>query len=329
MSISRLCPLVPRADSRHVPLMLAFLGACLLLAVTACGDSTAPDPDPLEFSAWSAPVNLGTVNSPQSDNHPGLSADGLSLYFHSNRPGGQGGEDLYVVRRTSANQPWGAPVNLAGFNTSANDRVPFLSRDGRQLFFGSNRTGGPGGNDLYVSTRSNANDDAGWTAPVPLGTAVNSTADDDGALLLEDPSTGRSTLYFTSIRAGGLGDWDVYASVRNPDGSFAPAVLVPELSSAGRDTRAAIRADGLEFFLTSNRTGSQDLDIWVFTRSSASAAWSAGERLPAPINSELADGAPALSRDARTLVFYSNRSGGLGQNDLYAVTRTKLSGRDP
>src|SRR5262245_57362956 len=78
------------------------------------------------FSDWSSPVNLGpTINSDANDQHPAISADGLSLYITSDRPGGSGDFDLYVAHRTSVDDPWGAPQNLgAVINSQAADSVP-------------------------------------------------------------------------------------------------------------------------------------------------------------------------------------------------------------
>ena len=64
-----------------------------------------------EDSPWGAPVNLGpTVNSAAWDLSPRISADGLTLYFHSARPGGFGNEDIWVATRTSKTDPWGTPI---------------------------------------------------------------------------------------------------------------------------------------------------------------------------------------------------------------------------
>jgi WD40-like Beta Propeller Repeat len=135
-----------------------------------------------------------------------------------------------------------------------------------------------------------------------------------------------TTLYFTSLnRPGNIGDWDIYTSVLQADGTFGIGQLVTEMSSVGRDTRTSISRNGLEMFITSNRTGGLGgLDVWVSTRNSTSDSWSAALNLGAPMNSTDNDGAPALSFDGTTLYFYSLRTGGYGGNDLYIATRSKL-----
>jgi WD40-like Beta Propeller Repeat len=306
-----------------------------LLALEQLEDRSMPS----QFGAWDIPVDLGPViNTEYSDQHPAISKDGLSLYITTNRPGGSGGDDIWVSQRASVGDPWGAPVNVGPMvNTVANDRVPTFSRDGHWMFFGSTRTGGLGGLDIWASYREDVHDDFAWQPAVNLGAGVNSPSNDDGPTFFQDEATGVVTLYFTSLnRPGNIGDWDIYASTQQPDGSFGPAVIVPELSSTGRDTRTAIRHDGREIFITSNRAGGQGgLDIWVSSRNSTADPWGTPVNLGSVVNSAADEGAPALSSDGQTLFFYSNRSGsvidpvtGRPSNDLYMTTRSKHDNGD-
>lgn len=70
-----------------------------------------------QFSAWSEPVNLGLVNSAFNDLHPAISANGLSLYFSSDRLGGPGGVDIWVSQRASLTDAWGPPQVLVQTST--------------------------------------------------------------------------------------------------------------------------------------------------------------------------------------------------------------------
>ena len=112
-------------------------------------------------------------------------------------------------------ESFGAPVLVPGLNTAANDLRPNLRRDGLEIFFDSNRSGGIGGIDLWTATRASTSDP--WSAPVNLGADVNSTANDLRASLSWDGKT----LYFGSTRAGGEGSQDIYlttrAKVTSPD----------------------------------------------------------------------------------------------------------------
>ena len=155
------------------------------------------------FGPWSTPVNLGpVVNTPFDDNHPAISKNGLSLYITSNRPGGVNGKNLtgfieiWVSQRASLEGDWGTPVNLDAFNSvpvvnsvKSGTAVPSFSADGHLLFFNSDRPGGLGGNDLWVSRRSNKYDDFGWQEPVNLG-SVNSPQNDNAVTYFEDEETG-------------------------------------------------------------------------------------------------------------------------------------------
>lgn len=273
------------------------------------------------FSDWSVPVNLGPViNSPFTDFTPELSRDGLSLYFSSNRPGGFGLTDLYVARRAGPHQPWGQPVNLGGvINTPATEAAPHLSRDGHQLYFATRRPGGLGAADIWVSWRSDPNDDFAWEAPVNLGPGVNSSGF-EGGMTLRLPE-----LYVASDRADPGPDHPlaIYLSVLGPNGAFGPAVLVTELSSTGNDLRPTIRFDGRELFLSSARDGSTagSQDIWVATRSAFGVPWTTPVNLGPPVNTEYNEVQPSLSADGRILLFASDRPGGSGGADLYMATR--------
>ena len=280
------------------------------------------------FSDWSAPVNLGpVVNSASTDIEVSISKDGLSLYLASNRPGGFGGFDIWVSRRAGENDPWGTPQNLGpGINTGFNDQAPALTSDGHSLYFFSNRPGGFGGNDIYVSRRSHKRDDFGWEPPVNLGSGVNSAFNDQLPAYFKDGETETVTLFFNSNRPGGPGGTDIYASTLQSDGTFDPAMLVPELNSPLRDAGMAIRRDGLEIVLGSDRPGTLGLfDLWVATRPSTSDPWSAPVNLGAVVNTADDEGRSGLSFDGTTLYIISGRPGGFGNQDLWVSTCGRLS----
>lgn len=298
-----------------------ILGVLTLVALTSSAHAQ-------KFSDWSAPINLGeNINSPATDGCPFISKDRLSLYFASNRPGTTGQLDLYVSERASKNDPWGAPHNLGiTINGTANEFCPMLTTNQRMLFFVSNRPGGCGGDDLYVSIRRNKRDNFAWESPVNLGCQVNSPQNDFTPSIFEDES-GDAILYFSSNRPGGPGGTDIYASALLDEETltFDTPIMVPGLNTEFNDQRPNVRRDGLEIFFDSDRHGSVgSFDLWTATRESTSDNWSTPTNLGFVVNSAAVEGRPSLSFDATTLYFMSSRLGGSGGVDLYVTTRAKL-----
>jgi hypothetical protein len=314
-----------RTRSTARPLLaLTVLGGSVL----ALGMTQGPSAHDQKYSDWSAPINLGPdINSAFSDQGPAISQNGLSLYFASNRPGGLGGFDMYVSQRASVDDVWGPPVNLGpALNTTFDEGNPAFSRHGHFLFFQSKRPGGLGGVDIWVSQREHSHDDFDWEPALNLGPGVNSAADDNGPTCFGNREGSARQLYFGSSRPGGLGGADIYSSDQLSDGSFGPAVLVTELSSAMNEGRPSIRRDALEIFLQSNRLGSigGSTDLWVSRRRSTLDVWSTPVTLGDAINTAFAEQNPYLSSDGTTLYFASDRPGGSGGLDLYMSKRARL-----
>jgi hypothetical protein len=283
--------------------------------------------DGQRFGPWSEPVNLGpTINGPFFDAGPAISKDGLSLYFTSDRPGGMGGNDVWVSHRVSRKDPWGEPVNLGPpVNTAFDESAPAFSRDGHLIFFISNRPGGFGGGaDIWIARRAHTRDDFAWEEPINAGSGVNSSFVDAAPGYFENEEEGTPLLYFGSNRPGGPGLFDIYVSAQAEDGSWGQAVLVPELSSPLIDQHPSVRFDGLELFLLRFSNPPVDSDLWVSTRRTTLDHWSEPVNLGAPVNSSFYDIQPYLSPDGKTLFFASNRPGGFGDFDLYMTARSRL-----
>ena len=281
------------------------------------------------YSDWSQPINLGpSVNSAAEDFAPHVSKNGLSLYFASTRPGGLGGEDLWVAKRASTRDSWNAPVNLGIIiNTEANERSPALSRDGHLLFFATTRGGGSGGFDIWVAWRHDTRDDFGWQTPVNLGTQFNTAATDAGPGYFENDDGGLPLLFLASNRLGGAGGLDIYVSELTANGSFAPPILVNELSGPSNDLTPAVGHDGLEIIIASNRQGTIGAqDLWVSTRNAVGDPWLAPVNVGPVLNSTFNDNFPSVSSDRETLFFSSDRPGGSGGADIYIATRPRRTG---
>jgi hypothetical protein len=282
------------------------------------------------FGDWSLPVNVGPpINTIYNDNYAVFSRDELTMYFTSDRPDQSlGGDDLWFATRESVDSPWREPQNMgAVINTPYTDSLPFLSSNEHVLYFYSNRPAGScGSGDIWMTRRRNKH--SAWEEPSNLGCVLNTPADEIAPAFFEDPETEQAWLFYGSIRPGGIGDYDVYASPLGEHGLWDPGILVREFSSPGRDTRIFIRKDGLEAFITSNRAGGQgqaNLDIWVSTRETLSDAWSVPVDLGSPVDSPSNEGSPWLSKHGTTLYFFSDRLGGSGKRDIWYTTRVKLN----
>jgi len=272
------------------------------------------------------PVNLGaTINSTATEQGPSISADGLSLYFSDHspgvRPGGHGGADLWVATRPKKDDPWCIPVNLGPVvNSTAEDEFPDLSADGLSLYFCSNRAGGSGHYDLWVTNRATTDDP--WQEPVNLGSTVNSTYGEAGPRILTD---GLSLLFhdFLSPRPGGYGGWDSYVTTRATasDPWSAPVNLGPVVNGPDFDAGPNISANGLIMFLHSSKPGGPGgmSDLWMTRRETRDADWETPINLGPVVNAGNFDATPDLSSDGSTLYFCSERPGGFGSVDLWQV----------
>jgi outer membrane protein OmpA-like peptidoglycan-associated protein len=157
----------------------------------------------LEAGRWSTPRNAGSpVNSRYSEKHPSISADGRTLYFTSNRPGGSGSYDIWMSQK--GGEGWSDPVNLGdSVNTPGLEQSPFIHPDQQSLYFSSAGWPGMGQGDLFL-TRWNRI--LGWTTPENLGYPIN-THDDDIGLSLNARG---DRAYFASNRGEGT-DTDIYS----------------------------------------------------------------------------------------------------------------------
>lgn len=154
---------------------------------------------------WKTPESIGKpINSTYWEGGACISPDGKTLYFISERKGGYGRADIWMVKRINKTE-WGKPVNLGPEINSEFDEVgAFLAPDGKTLFFSSNGKGSMGSYDVFKTTFEGGK----WTKPVNLGFPIN-TVYKDGPLVI---SADAQTAYFASERKGGLGESDIYSA---------------------------------------------------------------------------------------------------------------------
>lgn len=202
---------------------------------------------------------VAAVNTGDDERGPAISADGLSLFFHSSRNIGVGTSyDLFVSRRPSTAANFGAPVALGPeINTVAIETAPVPSVDGQALYF--NRTANNSSSTyLWRATLG----PTGFGSPVMVdeldtGDAMNATLSADGL-----------TIYFTSNRAGGVGSGDIWVATRaNTSKPFGQITDVGAINSISAELTGWISPDGCRLYFWSNRSGgSGDYDLWQATR---------------------------------------------------------------
>ena len=269
---------------------------------------------------FGTPTNLGsTVNSEAYEDCPEISADGLELYFHSTRLGGQGEGDIWISTRTSKDEPWGEPVNLgSSVNSSSLEFDACISADGLSLYVNSMRPGGEGEDDLWVATRP-TNEDP-WGEAVNLGSTVNSPNWEYGPSISADGLS----LYFVSNRPDGYGETDIWVTTRatTQDDWAEPVNLGPAINNATYVQGPSISADGLVLFFESIRLGSGvgSCDLWMSRRATTNDPWGEPVNLGSPVNTQGGEKNPCLASDGRTLYFQHWPDANAGPWDLWQVS---------
>ena len=217
---------------------------------------------------WDPPTNLGpTVNSSYADVNPSISADGLSLYFASDRAEGYGSWDLWMTTRETTSEPWGEPVNLGRpVNGPTGEVFPSISGDSLELYFAEwevGRSGGYGSSDLWVTKRPTKDDP--WGTPENLGPTVNSHRFDGNPFIVPDGLT----LYFGSTRPEeGYGGLDIWMTRRDTTDSLwtKPVNLGPTVNSLDGEAIPSLSANGSTLYFCSDRPGgSGGMDLWQVT----------------------------------------------------------------
>jgi len=219
----------------------------------------------MAVGAFRPPVPEPGINTGANEYSPTLSADQLAMWFSSDRAGGAGLQDIWMTTRRDLASPWSAPVHEANLSSPANESYLAVRGDRGEMFLSSDRAGGLGMMDLWVSTRFAGR----WTAPVPLA-SLNSVAAD------EDPTiTGDGLeLFFASNRAGSLGGAIWHATRASLGAPWNAPVRVVELDSAQMDHSPTVSDDGLTLFFSSTRPGAPgSSDFYVATRASHAAAF--------------------------------------------------------
>jgi TolB protein len=218
--------------------------------------ATRPD----RSATFSTPVALTDLNTSDDDGTPFVSADGLRLYFFSNRGGGPGARDLYVARRSDVTEEFTGAELLANVNTSANDHLPRLSSDELTLRFTSSRAGGAGAADLWTASRASI--DASFGAAAPFD-AVNGATGDESGCVTQDGLV----LVFDSTRDG-PGNSEIFITTRTSvDEAFPSPAHLTAVNSAANEYNVFLTLDERELFFSSNRAAGSTHHLFRSLRS--------------------------------------------------------------
>lgn len=210
-------------------------------------------------NGWSVAKNLGyPINTSDNEGAQTLSGDGRLMVFTAcNRNDGLGRCDLYwSIRR---GDKWSIPQNMGKpINTAYRETQPSITPDGRTLYFASDRPGGKGNHDIWVSYKDSADH---WTVPENLGDSINSTGTEMSPFIHPD----NQSLYFSSDGLIGLGGYDIFVSRRKKDGKWGKAVNLGYPINTNRDEIGLIvNARGDIAYFASNIDKNKGKDIFSF-----------------------------------------------------------------
>jgi hypothetical protein len=154
---------------------------------------------------WSEPVKMSeNINSDEYEPSIFISEDDNYLLLVSNRKDGMGGRDLYYSEKKSSNE-WSIPINIGSdLNTALDEDAPFLTKDGKTLYFSSKGHNSMGGYDIFKSEKD---ENGKWSKPINLGKPFNSPADD----IYYSESDDRKEFFLSSNRKNGLGGMDIWS----------------------------------------------------------------------------------------------------------------------
>jgi outer membrane protein OmpA-like peptidoglycan-associated protein len=209
-------------------------------------------------SGWEPRKNAGVpLNTPDNEGAQSLTADGRTLWFTAcNRRSGQGMCDLYYS--TWEGDKWSSPKNAGSpINSRYSEKHPSVSADGRRLYFTSNRPGGKGSYDIWMSERTEDT----WSDPVNLGDSVNTPGLEQSPFIHPD----QQSLYFSSTGWPGMGQGDLFLTrLIRETGWTAPENLGYPINTHDDDIGLSLNARGNRAYFASNRGEGMDTDIYSF-----------------------------------------------------------------
>ncbi|HVV49945.1 MAG TPA: hypothetical protein VHO06_09815 [Polyangia bacterium] len=195
---------------------------------------------------WGPSTLVAALSSPQNDQGPEISVDGLTMYLASDRGGD--GLRLYVSQRRTRDTMWGTPMPVGNLGSSTLDEAPGLDRSELNLAFASQR-GTDTAAHLFGASRPDTS--AAWQDVAELSALDSAWEDTDPALFSEG-----SGLVFASRRLTQGGTADLFAAARPDESSpFASLAAIAELNTASNETGPWMSQDGTVILFASDRSG--------------------------------------------------------------------------
>ena len=209
---------------------------------------------------WSKAIEVeGSLNTDDNEGAMGISSDGRVLFFTAcQRPEGQGGCDLFISIKKDGqwSKAFPLPDNV---NTQHRDSQPSISFDGRTLYFSSNRPGGFGGKDIWMTQFVGV---GVWTDPINLGERINTKGDESTPFIHWD----NAHLYFASTGHLGIGGSDLFVADRKGEGWSEPVHLGRPLNTQGEESGLIVSPDGKTGFFSTDggEEGKGMIDLYQF-----------------------------------------------------------------
>lgn len=207
---------------------------------------------------WTKVKPLGVpINTLGNEGAQSLYVDGKKYFYTAcNRRNGLGACDLYYVEQEEGN--WKEPqLMMYPLNTRYSEKQPSISSDGKKLYFASNRPGGKGKMDIWVSELDS---NGLWKDPVNLGDSINTPGDEISPYIHFD----NKTLYFASESKLGMGGQDIYISRFNNDHWSEPNNLGYPINTFEDEFGLIVAANGKNAYYASKRSEEQGRDIFTF-----------------------------------------------------------------
>lgn len=263
--------------------------------------------------ALEVPAPIAEVNTASTEGDPTLSADGLTVFFRSNRPGGLGSEDIWYASRAEGSAPFGTPVNATDLNSASRETRVSLSADGLAVALSTDRPGPDALRmNIWVGLRSRA--DVPFEELTYSQTAPINTDDQEYDVLLSGDGL-RAYWACCSMTFGA--QRIAYADRASRTEPFGSRMLLEDVNGTMDEgaADASFTADARVVFFASERPGAK---MWFATRPDAASAF--GEPVPLPsLDGPDRDQDPFVRGDGCELLFASDRPGGAGDMDLWST----------